>query len=157
MKPDILLYLYPYFAYLSFLYRSSRQHGKEKASEAYSRDGTEDPGLPRAEESTPGLSALCAGLRHHDTTLHWQNTASVGLERCAARNTPLYVTGWHAHVWCGSTLYTQVVAGRAHTAMLLENNKSQGGLYSRGTVFVCLSSSCDYFKPCYKVNNCAND
>lgn len=145
----------------SFLYLLSRQHGKEKASEAYSRDGTEDPGVPGAEESTSRLSALCVRLRHHDTALHWQKAASVGLEGCAERNTPLYVTAGMRMFGVGR-LFTRKSWLDEQTEPCYWKMTKVKVDYTAEVHSVCFcllhcQSSCDYFNQCYKTSNFAND
>lgn len=110
----------------------SHSHGKEEATSSHSRNGSEDPGLPRAEKSAAGVAEVRPGLWDDEAASHREDAACVSLAGCPQRKPPLLPTGWHEDVRSREHLHPQVMAGGPHGAQLLADYQGQSGLHSWG-------------------------
>lgn len=111
---------------------TSYSHGEEKATSSHSRNGSEDPGVPRAQVPAAGFPEIRPGLWNDETALHGEDAARVGLAGCSQGEPPLLPAGGHEAVRSGPPLHPQVLVGGPHRAQLLADHQGQGGLHVWG-------------------------
>lgn len=106
------------------------EHGEEKETSPYRRNGSKDSGVPGIEISTQGVSKVRLGLRDDEAAFHREEAARVGLAGRPQGESSLLPPGGHEDVRNRSPLYPKVVAGGPHRAQLLAHHQGQSGLHS---------------------------
>lgn len=106
------------------------RHGEEEEAASHRRNGSEDPGLSRAEVTAAGFPEVRPGLRDDEAASLREDAASDGLAGRPQGEPPLLSTGWSETVRNWPNVHPKVLAGGPHGAQLLGDHQGQGGLHS---------------------------
>lgn len=113
-------------------FSSHIEHGEEKETSPYRRNGSKDSGVPGNKIPTQGVAKVRPGLWDDEAAPHREEAACVSLAGCSQGESSLLPLSGHEDVRNGSPFYPKVLAGGPHWAQLLADHQGQSGLHSWG-------------------------
>lgn len=104
-------------------FSSHIEHGEEKETSPYRRNGSKDSGVPGIEIPTQGVSKVRPGLWDNEAAPHREEAACVSLAGCSQGESSLLPLSGHEDVRNGAPFYPKVLAGGPHRAQLLADHQ----------------------------------